>query len=114
MPDRKKSERKKFVFPENVSSSYGVFLGLSLKELVTYALPVLVVGIIALLLPPHTMKPTLVKITIIILIMTVVLAVLSSRPVPYRNNIKLTEYMRLKRNYKNRQHLFFREKNKRN
>lgn len=112
MPDRKR-ESKKFVFPENVNSSYGVFLGLSLKELAVYILPVLLMGVVLFALPPYTIRPTLIKGTVLIIFLTIVLAVISSRPVAYRNNIKLVQHMQMKRNYKNRQHLFFKERNKR-
>ena len=112
MPNRKR-ESKKFVFPENVNSSYGVFLGLSLKELAVYVLPVLLVGVILFIIPPYTIKPILTKATVLIILLTIVLDVVSSRPVAYRNNIKLVQHMQMKRNYKNRQHLFFKERNKR-
>lgn len=101
---------KVFVFPENVSSSYGVFLGLSLKELAKYVLPVIVVGVLSFLIPPQSLKATIVKIIIFILLITIVLGALSSQPVAYRSNIKLLTHLRLKRNYNRRQRLFFEEK----
>lgn len=113
MPDKRKEDAKFFVFPENVDSSYGVFLGLSIKELVLYVLPVVVVGLIFIVLPPHSMTFILTKVIIVVFLLTIDLAVLSSKPVAYRNNIKLTHYLKMKSNYSKRQHLFFKEKQKR-
>lgn len=110
MPNQKKVEAKTFIFPENVDSSYGVFLGLSVKELVLYVLPVVVIGLLFIVLPPHHFTFVLTKVILVVFLLTIVLAVLSSKPVAYRNNVKLTHYLKLKANYGNRQHLFFREK----
>lgn len=113
MPNKRKADAKTFVFPENVDSSYGVFLGLSIKDLVLYVLPVIVVGLIFIIIPPHNFAFVLTKIIIVIFLLTIDLAVVSSKPVAYRNNIKLTQYLKLKSNYGKRQHLFFKEKRKR-
>ena len=113
MPNKRKEEAKTFIFPENVDSSYGVFLGLSIKELVLYVLPVIVVGLIFIVLPPHAFTFILTKIIIVVFLLTITLAVLSSKPVAHRTNIKLTQYLKMKSNYSKRQHLFFKEKRKR-
>ena len=113
MPDKKRTEAKTFLFPENVDSSYGVFLGLSIKEVLVYVLPSLVVGLIFIFLPPHHFKFVLTKVILVVFLLTIVLAVLSSKPVNYRSNVKLTDYLRMKGKYSKRQHLFFKEKRKR-
>lgn len=103
---------KKFIFPENISSGYGIFLGLSLKELLIYVIPPLIIGIIVLLLPPHTITVTVIELVILVLVLTIILAVLSSNPVKSRNNIRLPQHLKMKNNYSSRQHLFFKAKKK--
>jgi len=107
-----KNQKKKFIFPENISSSYGVFLGLSLKELFIYVVPPLVVGIIVLILPPNTVMITVIELIVLVLVITIILAVLSSTPVKSRNNIRLPQYLKMKNNYSKRQHLFYKAKKK--
>ena len=113
MNDSTKKDEKTFVFPENVDSSYGVFLGLSVKELLVYVLPMVIVGLIVLFLPPHTFKFMLFKATVVIFLITILLAVLSSRPVSYRNNVRLIPHLQMKAKYQSRQHLFYKKAVKR-
>ena len=109
METERQNEEKKFIFPENVDSSYGVFLGLSLKELLIYVLPVGIVGLIFIALPPHSLNAILIKLMIVVIITTIIVAVLSTRPVKNRNNVRLIPHLKLKSKYKSRQHLFFKE-----
>lgn len=109
MADERQNSEKKFIFPENVDSSYGIFLGLSLRELLIYVLPIFILGIVFVTLPPHGLYPILTKAIIVVLIMTVILAVLSTRPVKYRNNVRLIPHLKMKAKYKSRQHLFFKK-----
>lgn len=113
MNETKKKDEKTFFFPENVESSYGVFLGLSVKEMLVYILPMVIVGLIVLFLPPHTFKFMIFKGIVVIFSITVLLAVLSSRPVSYRNNVRLMPHLQMKSKYKSRQHLFFKKAMKR-
>lgn len=109
MADERQNSEKKFIFPENVDSSYGIFLGLSLRELLIYVLPTLIVGIVFVILPPHGLYPIMTKAIIVVLIMTIILAVLSTRPVKYRNNVRLIPHLKMKAKYNSRQHLFFKK-----
>lgn len=112
MSNRKKAESKTFIFPENVESSYGVFLGLTVKELIIYVLPVVAVCIVFIAIPPHSLTFMIIKLIIAVLLLTIVLAVLSSKPVSSRNNVRLTQYLKMKSKYTSRQKLFFKEKTK--
>jgi len=109
MKDERQNEEKRFIFPENVDSSYGVFLDLSLRELVIYVLPTVIVGIFFISIPPHGLYAILTKTIIVILITTIVVAVLSTRPVKNRNNVRLIPHLKMKSKYKSRQRLFFKE-----
>ncbi|WP_432356001.1 hypothetical protein [Sporosarcina sp. A2] len=103
---------KKFVFPENVESGYGIFLGITLRELAIYLLPPTVIGFIVLALPPHNVWLMLFKLMLILIALIVILAFLSSRPIRYRQNIRFQAYLKLRTNYKQRQKLFYTRKKK--
>lgn len=109
MNDKKE---KQFIFPENITSDYGVFLGMSLKEIAVYVLPILIVCLVFLFLPPHSIKWILIKLAVSIFILTILLAVLTSKPVKSRNNIRLLQYLKMKSSYNKRQHKFFIAKRK--
>ena len=108
----KNSREKEFIFPENITSGYGAFLGLTLKEVLYYVLPVVVVGLFVLFIPPYSLTVIMIELIIFILILTIVLAVLTSKPVNGRNNIRLPNHINMKRAYSKRQHLFFLDKKK--
>ena len=101
------NKKKKIIFPENIDSKYSVFLGLSLKEIMIYVLPAVVVGIMFVAFPPHTMYSILFKCFIALIFITTVVAVISSNPIPNRPNVKLIPYLKLKRQYSKRQNLYF-------
>ena len=105
-------KEKKFIFPENMSNEYGVFLGLSLRELLFYVLPILILAILFLIIPPHCLKLMIGKGTFCILLLTVVLAVLTSNPISSRRNIRLLQYMRVKSSYRKRQRVYYMDKRK--
>src|SRR5699024_12399388 len=93
----KKSREKEFIFPENITSDYGAFLGLTVKDVLYYVLPVVVIGVIVLFIPPHNLTVMMIELIIFILILTIVLAVLTSIPISGRNNISLVIHLKMKR-----------------
>lgn len=103
---------KKFIFPENVESGYGIFLGITLRELAIYLLPPVVIGFIILALPPHNVWLMLFKLMLILIVLIMILAFLSSRPIRYRQNIRFQDYLKLRTDYKHRQKLFYTRKKK--
>ena len=107
MNDKK---RETIYFPENITSDYGVFLGMSLKEIAVYVLPILIVFVF--LFSSHSIKWILIKLAVSIFILTILLAVLTSKPVKSRNNIRLLQYLKMKSSYNKRQHKFFIAKRK--
>src|SRR5699024_8138223 len=109
MADERQNSEKKFIIPENVDSSYGIFFDLSLRELLIYVLTIFSLGIVYVTLPPYCLYSILSKAIIAVLIMIVILAVLSKRPVKYRNNVRLIPHLKMKAKYKSRQHLFFKK-----
>lgn len=105
---------KKFIFPENVESSYGVIMGLTLKELILYVAPFFIFGMVIIALPPHSIAYMLIKIMVVLLAITILLAILVARPVKSRPNIRYSQFLRQRKSYKTRQKLFYTEPKKKN
>jgi len=108
----KNNKEKEFIFPENITSDYGVILGLSLKEVLFYVLPTVAIGAFVLFIPPYSLKVIMIELIIFVLILTIIIAVLTSKPVKGRSNIRLPNHIKMKREYSNRQHIFFLDKKK--
>lgn len=98
---------KKFEFPENINGSYGIFLGLSLKEIGLYIVPTIIVGLIILFLPPYDFMLMMIKFFFVLIALTFVVAILSSKPVKHRDNIRLIPFLKMKNDYSHRQKLYF-------
>ena len=98
---------KKFVFPENVESGYGIFLGITLKELLLYLMPPIVIGLIIVALPPHNVWLMLFKFMLLLIVLIIILAFLSSRPIRHRPNIRFQDYVKLRNQFMSRQKLFY-------
>lgn len=98
---------KKIYFPENVDANYGVIFGLTLKELLLYIAPTLIIGLVIVAIPPHSIVFIFIKAFVVIVIITIVLASLAARPVKNRPNIRYSQYLDLRKQYRNRQKLFY-------
>ena len=101
------NKQKRFEFPENISSGYGVFLGLTLMELFKYVVPTLIIVTVILFLPPYGFTIKSIELFIALIVVTIVIAVITSQPVKHRNNIRLPKYLKMKNQYSKRNKLFF-------
>ncbi|GEQ33600.1 conjugal transfer protein [Marinilactibacillus psychrotolerans] len=110
MSRERSREAKKFVFPENVSSEYGAVLGLTLKEVLIYVLPLLVLSVIFLAIPPYTVFWVFGKVLTILFVVTTVIAIITSSPVKSRGNVKLLKHLKMKQKYGKRQRLYYKAK----
>ena len=97
---------KEFIFADNVNSSYGAFFGLNLKDLVSLA-PSFLLSVLLLAVPPYTLVFMGIKLFLFFLINVAAIAIKVSRPVRYRSNITLQQYLIFKRQYQNRQKLYY-------
>lgn len=105
---------KEFVFPDNTSSDYGIFRGITLGYFIRNILPILflIVLFIAFFPPINNWIAYIIKFGISAVVLTVYLAVILTPPVPERNNITYHHYRRFRKLYKNRQKLFYMKKKK--
>ncbi|MDM7530026.1 conjugal transfer protein [Lacticaseibacillus paracasei] len=103
---------KEFIFPENVDKDYGIWKDYTLKDF-GYAALAGLVGLIFIAIPPYGLILVLIKIVIVVLAMTIVMAILTIRPVSARKNIKVRDHFNMKRRYANSQKLFYLKPKKR-
>lgn len=103
------NKKKRFIFPENIDSKYSVFLGLSLREILIYVVPAVIVGLVFIAFPPHSFTAIIIKVFISIIVITMVIGIISSNPIKDRPNVRLIPYMKLKRQYSKRQNLYFKK-----
>ncbi|MDE1548533.1 conjugal transfer protein [Jeotgalibaca caeni] len=97
---------KEFIFADNVNASYGAFFGLNLKDLVSLV-PSFILSLLLLAIPPYTLIFMGIKLFLFFLINVGAIAIKVSRPVKYRSNITLHRYLSFKKQYQNRQKLFY-------
>jgi len=97
---------KEFTFPRNVSKSYEVFRGYTLKQLLL-CLPGAVIGIVIVILPPYGFVPVFIKAWIPILAVIFTLGVIRRNPVEARPNITAWMYYPAIRKFKKAQKRFY-------
>lgn len=109
---------KKFIFPENVNSGYGVWKGITLGYFLINILPTILIGIIIVfLIPPNQLFPApynyiigITKAVIVIIGVVIRLAFITSSPVSSRPNITYSRHKKLVKDYKKRQKLLYMKK----
>ena len=97
---------KEFIFPENVDKDYGIWKDYTLKDF-GYGILTLLCGLVFIVLPPYPLFFVLGKIIIVVIAMTVVMAILTIKPISSRKNIKVRDHLRLKRKYSHSQKLYY-------
>lgn len=97
---------KEFIFPENVEKEYGVWRDYTLKDIGYLALTV-GAGLAFVAVPPYGMYFTVFKIVLVIIAMTIVMAILTIKPISSRRNIRVRDYLKTRRQYNASQKLFF-------
>lgn len=98
---------KEFIFPENVNKDFGVWHGFTLKDIMIL-LSVLAIGLLLFFIPPYNSLIWLfIKIVIVAIAMTFVMAILSVRPIKSRRNIKVSDIYKIRKKYRNSQKLYF-------
>ena len=103
---------KEFIFPENVDKDYGIWKDYTLKDF-GYGILTLLCGLVFIVLPPYPLFFVLGKIIIVVIAMTVVMAILTIKPISSRKNIKVRDHLRLKRKYSHSQKLYYLKPQKR-
>lgn len=101
-----KDDYLKFVFPENVDKDYAVWMGYTLKDL--GKLIVIVLALLVLIaIPPFAIWWVIAKVFLSLIVLVIIMAIMTIRPIPSRKNIRFTQHIRNMNKFNNRQKLFF-------
>ena len=101
-----KDDYLKFVFPENVDKDYAVWMGYTLKDL--GKLIVIVLALLVLIaIPPFAIWWVIAKVFLSLIVLVIIMAIMTIRPIPSRKNIRYTQHIRNMNKFNNRQKLFF-------
>lgn len=103
---------KEFIFPENVEKDYGIWKDYTLKDF-GYVGLALVVGLVFIAIPPFGLILISGKIIIVVIAMTIVMAILTIKPIASRRNIKVRDYLKMKQRYSHSQKIYFLKPQKR-
>lgn len=98
---------KEFLFGDNVTNKYGVAFGLGLIDLIKVLSIPTAITLLLFILPPYTLMFFLIKVFIALVLFTVTLALITTKPVNARPNISLKSDLELKHRYGKRQRLFY-------
>lgn len=97
---------KKFVFPENVNKNYGVWKGLTVKD-IGIIITVILIGALLYLIPPRTFLFICIKTFIIAIAVTVVMAILIMKPIKARKNITFKDIYKIRKKYDKSQKRYY-------
>lgn len=101
-----KDDYLKFVFPENVDKDYAVWMGYTLKDL--GKLIVIVLALLVLIaIPPYAIWWVIVKVFLSLIVLVIIMAIMTIRPIPSRKNIRFTQHLKTINKFNHRQKLFF-------
>ena len=88
-----KDDYLKFVFPENVDKDYAVWMGYTLKDL--GKLIVIVLALLVLIaIPPYAIWWVIVKVFLSLIVLVIIMAIMTIRPIPSRKNIRFTQHLK--------------------
>ena len=93
---------KEFVFPENVDKEYGIWKGYTLRDFGYVGF-----GLLLWVIPPYGPIIMTIKLFVVILAVTIVMALLTLRPVSGRRNIKIRQWFNTQQRYARSQKLYF-------
>lgn len=98
---------KEFIFPENVNKEFGVWKDYTLKDILTVILPTILVGLVFIVITPNVLWFAFLKWALFFIVLTVVLAIITVKPIKSRPNITLRRHFTMKREYDKNQKLFY-------
>lgn len=104
---------KEFIFPRNVNKEYGVFKDYTVKDIFTIILPTFIIGAVIIALPPYNLVVMCIEVMLFLIAMTIVLALITVKPIKERPNITVRYYFTLRKKYDNTQKLYFLKPRKR-
>ncbi|KYD11472.1 hypothetical protein B4102_2200 [Heyndrickxia sporothermodurans] len=99
---------RKWFFPKNVDNQYKIFANMTLKEILLYIFPALLLSIGIGCIPPYSsIVFWLIKSLFIVCIIVFPVIYVNYRPVKYRENIRSKDFVKEFLDYKKKQKMYF-------
>lgn len=108
MLDSNGKRGRKWFFPKNVDNQYKILANMTLKELLTYILPALLISTGIGFIPPYnSVVFWLVKAFFIVFIIVIPVVYVNFRPVKFRENIRSKDYIKEFIDYRKKKKIYF-------
>ncbi|PTY92320.1 hypothetical protein [Heyndrickxia sporothermodurans] len=108
MLDSNGKRGRKWFFPKNVDNQYKILANMTLKELLTYILPALLISTGIGFIPPYnSVVFWLVKAFFIVFIIVIPVVYVNYRPVKFRENIRSKDYIKEFIDYRKKKKIYF-------
>lgn len=99
---------RKWFFPKNVDNQYKILANMTLKELVFYILPAILISVGIGCIPPYqSVVFWLVKAVFIVFIIVIPVVYVNYRPVKFRDNIRSKALIKETMDYRNKKKVYF-------
>ncbi|MGG3662994.1 hypothetical protein [Bacillus gobiensis] len=99
---------RKWFFPKNVDNHYKILANMTLKELLIYVFPALLISAGIGFIPPyHSIVFWLIKAFFIVFIIVIPVVYVNYRPVKFRENIRARDYIREMIEYRKKKKIYF-------
>lgn len=99
---------RKWFFPKNVDNQYKILANMTLKEILIYILPALLISIGIGFIPPYNSRVFwLIKAIFIVLIIVIPVVYVNYRPVKFRDNIRSKYFIKEFLDYRKKKKIYF-------
>jgi len=108
MLDGNEKRGRKWFFPKNVDNQYKILANMTLKELLVYILPALLISIGIGAIPPYSsIVFWLIKAVFIVSIIVIPVVYVNYRPVKFRDNIRAKDFVKEFFDYQKKKKIYF-------
>ena len=108
MLDGNEKRGRKWFFPKNVDNQYKILANMTLKELLVYILPALLLSIGIGAIPPYSsIVFWLIKAVFIVSIIVIPVVYVNYRPVKFRDNIRAKDFVKEFFDYQKKKKIYF-------
>ncbi|WP_366816519.1 MULTISPECIES: hypothetical protein [unclassified Streptomyces] len=106
--DGNEKRGRKWFFPKNVDNQYKVLANMTIKELLFYILPALLISVGIGAIPPYnSIVFWLIKAVFIVLIIILPVIYVNYRPVKFRDNIRAKDFIKEFLDYQKKKKMYF-------
>lgn len=108
MLDGNEKRGRKWFFPKNVDNQYKILANMTLKELLVYILPALLISVGLGAIPPYSsIVFWLIKAVFIVSIIVIPVVYVNYRPVKFRDNIRAKDFVKEFFDYQKKKKIYF-------